>query len=220
MMEWDRSFATLDDIIKDLKGLFNYLKLHWPENISASGPLQVKTMSQTFKELLDFELTPTTPIDSLLLLAKDCGVETSASDSWDEVFHRIFFQKIEPHLGRQGPEVVRHFPPSQCAWARITPEGWADRAELYWRGVELANGYNELNDPVEQELRFQKAIADRKARGKEPYPVDQDFLLALKTGMPPSAGIALGLDRLFMLIVNGSDIADVRSFPFQSGRGN
>jgi elongation factor P--beta-lysine ligase len=93
MMEWYRSFATLDDIIKDLKGLFNYLKLHWPENISASGPLQVKTMSQTFKELLDFELTPSTPIDSLLLLAKDCGVETSASDSWDEVFHRIFFQK-------------------------------------------------------------------------------------------------------------------------------
>lgn len=215
MMEWYRSFATLDDIIKDIRGLFNYLKLHWPENIRGYGPLQIKTMSEVFYELLEFELTPQTPIESLRLLANEAGVETADTDTWDEVFHRIFVQKIEPHLGRSGPVVVRHFPPSQCAWARITPEGWSDRAEVYWRGVELANGYNELNDPIEQERRFQKAIEDRRALGRESYPIDEEFLKALHAGMPPSSGIALGLDRLFMLLVDAEDIADVRNFPFK-----
>lgn len=212
MLEWYRSFDSLDSILKDVKGLINYLKLHWPEPIKGHGPMEIKTMAQIFAELLEFDLTTATTREELLALAQEAGVSTDPSDSWDEVFHRIFLQKIEPHLGRTGPTVVRDFPPSQSAWARLTKEGWADRAEVYWRGVELANGYNELNDPVEQRARFEKAITQRKSLGRRSYPPDENFLKALDGGLPPSAGMALGLDRLFMLIIDAEDLQETRPF--------
>lgn len=212
MLEWYRAYANLDAIIKDLRGLLNYLKLHWSGHIKGWGPLREVTMADIFKEILDFELTVQTSREELIQLAHELELTPQSDDSWNDVFHRIFIEKIEPHLGHTQPVVVRNFPPSQAAWARLTPDGWADRFELYWRGVELANAFHELNDPAEQRRRFEDANRERLALGKPAMPIDEDLLRALESGMPPSGGIALGLDRLFMLFVDVHDIRSTRFF--------
>ena len=97
----------------------------------------------------------------------------------------------------------------------------AERWELYIGGLEIANAYSELTDPAEQRARFEECAASRKARGKDVYPIDEAFLASLKD-MPPSGGIALGVDRLVMLLANAATIDEVMAFredPQETSRG-
>jgi lysyl-tRNA synthetase class 2 len=91
---------------------------------------------------------------------------------------------------------------------------FALRFELYAQGVELCNGFDELTDPVEQRARFESDRALRAERGRPVYPIDERFLESLREGMPPSAGNALGFDRLVMLALGRRELADVLAFPF------
>ncbi len=213
MLEWYRAYANLDQIVKDVKGLLNYLKLHWPEPIHGWGAVRETTIAALFKENCEFDLTPHTHRSELVTLASEMGVHINVDDDGDEIFFKIFLEKIEPRLGTQGPLIVRNYPPSQAAWARLTSDGWADRFELYWRGVELANAFHELNDPVELRRRFEEANEKRRQMGKRELPLDEDLLRAMESGFPPAGGIALGLDRLFMLLVNAKDLSETRHFP-------
>jgi lysyl-tRNA synthetase class 2 len=88
--------------------------------------------------------------------------------------------------------------------------------ELYWRGLELANGFHELSDPRENEARFAADRAVKARLGREPFPQDEALLAALRSGMPPSGGIALGLDRLFMALMECEQIGETRPFPFRA----
>jgi len=109
---------------------------------------------------------------------------------------------IEPELGCEGLTVLYHYPASQSALAKVieSNEGLvAERFEIYFQGVELANGYHELQDYVEQRRRLKQANLDRVALHKPPYPIDENFLLALEEGLPDCCGVAVGFDRLFML---------------------
>ena len=112
--------------------------------------------------------------------------------------------------------IIKDYPPFQAALARLTSAGWADRMEVYFGGVELANGFNELNDPQEQVRRFEKDLAKKKELGKTLIPCDQEFINLLKNGMPPSAGIALGLERLFMVLFDIKNIEETKLFPYPS----
>ncbi len=213
MLEWYRAYDNLDRIIKDIQGMLNFLKLHWPKPIIGFAPLKVVTVADLFREFYDFNLEPQTTREQLAELCKKHNIEISASDTWDEVFFKIFLEKIEPSLGFEAPTIVRNYPPSQSALARISPEGWADRFEFYWKGLEIANAFHELNDPYEQARRFQEDLKKKKENGKEVTPIDEDFLKSLRAGFPPTAGIALGLDRLFMAITDIKDIRRTRAFP-------
>ncbi len=137
-------------------------------------------------------------------------------DPWEafdaERFDLDLVGHIEPMLAEQQvPVILRGFPPERAALSRIV-EGTAQRWELYLGGMELANAYTELADPVEQRARFVACAEARRARGQEVYPLDEPFLSALSAGMPPCAGIALGMDRLLMWLVGARDIAEVRAF--------
>jgi lysyl-tRNA synthetase class 2 len=213
MLEWYRAYSNLDQIKKDLQGLLNYIKLHWPQPIRGFSPIQEVTVAELFQEVLGFDLTIKTTASELFLLAKNNGVDTSPTDDFNDLFARIFTEKIEPELVPRGPTLVRNYPPSQAALARLTEEGWADRFELYWKGLEIANAFHELNDPEEQRIRLKKNSEERKNLGKKPYPDDEDFLSALESGVPPSGGIALGVDRLFMALCDLSNISGVKPFP-------
>jgi lysyl-tRNA synthetase class 2 len=109
---------------------------------------------------------------------------------------------------------VRDFPPSQAALARLNAAGWADRLELYWNGLEIANGFNELTDAATQRARFVAELGERQALGRSPVPLDEDFLQALKAGIPPTAGMAVGLERLFMARKGIRDIGELKVFPY------
>lgn len=121
--------------------------------------------------------------------------------------------RVEPALGRGRAEFVHLYPADQCALARILPGDppVAERFELYCEGIELANGFHELTDSGEQRRRIEDENRARRLAGKPPYPVDEAFLAALDT-MPASAGVALGIDRVVMLLLGKGEIREVRAF--------
>ncbi len=137
----------------------------------------------------------------------------------EERFERDLLAKVEPSLPRSRPCVLKDYPARAAALARLKPDNplAAERWELYIGGVEIANTYGELCDARQQRARFQACAAERAALGREVYPLDEPFLQALEQGLPPCAGIALGFDRLMMLLCDTAEIADVRLFAQKPG---
>lgn len=137
----------------------------------------------------------------------------SREDWWDYVM--VFI--IEPALAANGPEFILDYPPSQAALAQTYTGSdgltWARRFELFVDRVELCNGYTELTDAAEQRRRFGADLEIRRRMNKPLPPIDENFLAALESGMPACSGVALGLDRLFMLALGKESIADVILFP-------
>ena len=126
----------------------------------------------------------------------------------------IFSSHIEPYLN--DPILVYDFPACQCALAKLATNGQgesvAKRFELYWQGIELANGYWELTDVAEQKRRFEYDNQQRQEQGQEPMAIDPYFVAALESGLPECSGIALGVDRLLMCLLKTKNIADVVAF--------
>ena len=137
----------------------------------------------------------------------------SREDWWDYLM--VF--AVEPSLAKNGPEFILDYPQSQAALAQtyMGEDGhtWAKRFELFVDQVELCNGYTELTDATEQRRRFEADLEIRKQMGKPLPTQDENFLMALESGMPACSGVALGLDRLFMLAMNKKEIKDVILFP-------
>lgn len=138
--------------------------------------------------------------DGLAAAAAGQGLRIAEDDSWSDVFSRVISERIEPRLGLGRPTILFEYPVPEAALARRSPRDprVAERFELYACGVELANGFGELTDPVEQRRRFIAAMDAKEALYGERYPLDEDFLAALAI-MPDASGIALGFDRLVML---------------------
>jgi lysyl-tRNA synthetase class 2 len=130
-----------------------------------------------------------------------------------ERFSRDMISLVEPALPGTSPVFLVDYPATMAALARLKAgdSSVAERFELYTGGLELANGFSELTDPAEQRARFEKANTDRAKQGRDAYPMPEKFLAALET-MPPSAGIALGIDRLVMLFTDAATIDDVVAF--------
>ncbi len=148
-------------------------------------------------------------------LAAAAGMRLRAGESWEDLFFRLVLERVEPHLGREHPTFLTHWPAAQAALARRDPADprVAERFELFVCGIELANAFVELTDPGEQRARFQADRARRHAAHGPDWPLDEDFLAALEHGMPPSAGIALGFDRLAMIVSGASRIGQVLWLP-------
>jgi elongation factor P--(R)-beta-lysine ligase len=121
---------------------------------------------------------------------------------------------IEPSLGFDAPMMVYDFPASQAALARINPDDpqVAGRFEVYFKGVELANAFHELTDPVEQRRRFEEEIFKKNQEDMIYSPLDERFLAALEAGLPNCAGVAIGIDRLLMLLTNSKTLDEVLTF--------
>lgn len=142
------------------------------------------------------------------------GCESMPREEWWD-YLMVFI--IEPALASNGPEFILDYPPSQAALAQtyVDADGltWARRFELFVDQVELCNGYTELTDAAEQRRRFAADLEIRKQMGKPLPPIDEHFLAGLESGMPACSGVALGLDRLFMLAMGKEEISDVILFP-------
>jgi lysyl-tRNA synthetase class 2 len=118
--------------------------------------------------------------------------------------------------------LLKDYPARLAALAKLKQEqpAVAERVEVYVAGLELANGFTELNDPVEQRSRFQDEQRRRQRAGHPVHPLDEEFLGMLEQGMPPAGGMALGVDRLVMLLVDAAHIDEVMAFPFAVCGGN
>ncbi len=133
----------------------------------------------------------------------------------DTLLQLLFAIGVEPHIGRDKPTFVYHFPATQASLAEISTEDHrvAERFEVYYKGIELANGFRELTDAREQRQRFEQDNRKRAARGLPQHPIDNNLLAALDHGMPECSGVALGVDRLIMIALGAESLSDVLAFP-------
>ncbi len=161
---------------------------------------------------IDLAACPTGP--ALAAAAERAGVSVRGATAFDDVFFHLFLQKVEGTLGRERPTFLTEYPASMASLSRLKPGDptVAERFELYAHGVELANGFSELTDAAEQRRRLVEEQAQRRAAGRPVYPLDERFLAAVGR-MPESGGVAVGLDRVLMLLTGKTRIEDVLLFP-------
>ena len=186
-------------------------------------PWEKLTVAEAFKKYAHIDLWRTLPAEPTLEpdpkpLRKEAqkqGIHCSESDRFEDIFFRIMFAKIEPHLGEKVPTILYDYPTCLGALARKSPKNplVCERFEAYVCGVELCNAFSELTDPDEQEQRFLYDQAMQEKLYGTRTPIDADFLAALKQGIPDCSGNAVGVDRLVMLLTGQSDIHDVLWVP-------
>jgi len=169
------------------------------------------TLAEAFERLAGLDLLSV--LDDRQGLAEAAaarGVRVATDDTWSDIFSRVMVEKVEPNLGLGRATILYEYPVSEAALARPKPSDprFAERFELYACGVELANCFGELTDPVEQRRRFEADMAEKQRLYGERYPLDEEFLAALAM-MPPASGGALGLDRLVMLATGARHIEQV-----------
>jgi lysyl-tRNA synthetase class 2 len=152
----------------------------------------------------------TTHRDALADACRPCGIRIAEDDGWSDLFSKILVAAIEPKLGIGRLTILDRYPVAEAALARPAADDGrvAERFELYACGVELANGFGELTDAAEQRRRFESEMDEKERRYGERYPVDETFLQALAQ-MPPASGVALGVDRLIMLLLGAERIEGV-----------
>jgi lysyl-tRNA synthetase class 2 len=177
------------------------------------------TYGALFRDRLGVDPHEATAAD-LAAAARRAGLDPgggpgSAALDREDLLHLLMGLALEPTLGRGRPSFVHDFPASQAALARVRPgpPPVAERFEVFIEGVELANGFHELSDPVEQRRRFEADLARRRERGLPEPPIDERLLAALAAGLPACAGVALGVDRLVMLAVGAASLDEVLAFP-------
>lgn len=231
MLEWYRAGADYRHLMRDCTELLRAClaatgraSFAWSgRTCDPAGAWHYLTVADAFAQFCGIDLMATAPdplkprLDLLVEAAAPTGVAPHPGDSWEDFFFRIFLARIEPQLGVGVPTVLCDYPISMAALARAKPTDprVAERFELYVCGLELANGFGELTDAVLQHNRFLAEQEKKRALYGMEYPIDEAFLAALAFGMPESAGIALGVDRLVMLASGAERIEDVLWAPVE-----
>jgi lysyl-tRNA synthetase class 2 len=216
MLEWYRPGAGMDSLIEETAAL---LRGVLPDRVSVRGVttslsrMERLTVAEAFDRYAGADVLGT-PGDAAALAAQ-AGARLRENETWEDLFFRLLLERIEPHLGCAHPTFLTHWPAAQAALARRDPADprVAERFELFVCGIELANAFVELTDPVEQRARFVADRARRHALYGPDWDMDEDFLAALAEGMPEAAGIALGFDRLAMLASGADRIGQVLWLP-------
>ena len=159
-----------------------------------------------------------TDVEALARLLRNAGISVPAEYTWSYLFSRVLVEKVEPNLGLGRVTMLDRYPAAEAALARRVAGDprVSERFELYACGVELANGFGELTDPIEQRHRFSLEMAEKQRLYGERYPIDEGFLAALAI-MPPASGVALGFDRLVMLATGAPRIDQVLWAPVADG---
>ncbi|MBT8125648.1 MAG: EF-P lysine aminoacylase GenX [Gammaproteobacteria bacterium] len=208
MLEWYRVAWSYKDLMKEVAELVTTLV---GNNLE---PLDVTYISyqQIFKKYAGIDIQTSNQADYLQVCG-DHSLKLNSALTTHQYQNLILDQIIVPKLEKRRITFVYDFPVEQAALAKLNDQGCAERFELYFGGVELANGFQELTDAQEQLSRFEEDNRQRLLVGKKAIEIDIEFLLALKSGLPESAGVAFGIDRLLMVMLDVGDIKSVLSFP-------
>jgi lysyl-tRNA synthetase class 2 len=215
LLEFYRTDADYRRIMEDLEQALNEVE----RAVGRGGPLsrvpyQRLTVREAVLRHAGVNLEHCPDAASLRVAAQTAGIALPNAGSFEDAFFRLFLQKVEPELGQERPTYLIDYPAAMASLARLKPgdASVAERFELYVRGAELANGFSELTDATEQRRRLVEEQALRRAAGKPVYHLDEEFLAAVGQ-LPPCAGVAVGLDRVLMLLLGASSIAEVLLFP-------
>jgi lysyl-tRNA synthetase class 2 len=218
MLEWYRSEAGYLEILADTEGLLRFCAgpslVYQGEAIDFSLPFERLTTREALCRHAGIDWRAHPDVSTFRAAALDAGFgPIPLDDTWEDVFFRVFLTAVEPKLGRGRSTALLDYPARMAALARLKPGDpeVAERFEVYVSGIELANAFSELVDPVEQRRRFEADQAERRRLGLPVYPVDDKLLEALG-GLPPCGGIALGLDRLLLLLQDVPSLDGVLPF--------
>lgn len=210
MLEWYRPGFDHHALMDEMDDLL--------QMVLQCGAAERMTYQQAFLTVLG--VCPlTAEMDALKAVAATLGLADIAEpeDDRDTLLQLLFSVGVEAKIGQQAPAFVYDFPASQAALAQISPadERVAERFEVYFKGIELANGFHELADGDEQLARFEADNRKRLEMGLAPQPIDLHLVNALRAGFPDCAGVALGIDRLIMLALGQDHIDRVTAFPIE-----
>jgi len=213
MLEWYRPGLDFAGLMDETEAL---LRATLPPPLWEGG-FQRLTVADAFRQWAGADVLGTAGDPSAL--AKSAGADLRNGEDWEDLFFRLFLDRVEPELGRAGPTFLTDWPAAQAALAKRDPADprVALRFELFLGGIELANAFEELTDPAEQAARFRADRARREALYGPSWPTDDGLLAALRHGMPPASGIALGFDRLAMLASGAQRIEQVLWLPNDEG---
>ena len=216
MIEWYRGYAELDAIIADTEQLVADVVTAVAgraianvdgRSIDVAPPWPRLTVRAAMQRWAGVD------VDDLVPSVRAAGIALADDVAWDDAFFAAFLARVEPALAAlDRPLILHDWPAPLAALARRKDATTALRFEAYVGGLELANAFDELTDPAEQRARFADDQRLRRERGRAVYPIDEKLLAALAEGLPPSAGIALGFDRLVMLATGAPTIAQVLTF--------
>lgn len=209
MLEWYRVGFDHHKLMDEMDDLLQL--------VLKGGQAERMTYQQAFIKVLNV-----CPLEASMLELKQAAAKLGLSDiaepeeDRDTLLQLLFSIGVEAKIGQQVPAFVYDFPASQAALAKINPSDprVADRFEVYFKGIELANGFHELDNPSEQLARFEQDNAKRIEMGLTAQPIDYHLIEALQAGLPECAGVALGIDRLIMLALDCDHIDQVTAFPF------
>lgn len=181
--------------------------------IDVTPPWPRLTMAEAVKKYTGEDFDACKTLEDARAIADKLKVEYGEFDGFGKILSNCFDAYVEEHL-IQPVHITRH-PIEVSPLSKLDPTDsrYTIRFETYIYGRELANGFSELNDPIDQRKRFELQVEERKHGDDEAHPIDEDFLTALEYGMPPTGGLGIGLDRLFMLMTNSESIRDVLLFP-------
>jgi len=210
MIEWYRAGEDFFALMKDVESMFGFILQKLSSNFQFSifnfqsiSNFQFKkfSMSELWQQFAGIDLDNYLETEKMFELCVEKKYNAKEDESYEDLFYRIFLNEIEPKLKDMGGVIVHHYPAQMAALSRLSPTDsrYAERFEVYVNGLELANAFSELTDADEQLKRLQEERALRQKLGKDVYDIDMEFVEALKT-MPPSAGIALGVDRLVQVL--------------------
>jgi len=209
MVEWYRTGDRPDQGMQRTSDLC--------ETLLGRGPAERISYGEAFERYVGID-PHTATTDAIVAKARSLKIaypESLATEDRDGWLDLLLVDRVQPQLGIERPALLYDYPASQAALAQIRPDNppVAERFELYVSGIELANGYHELLDPVELLRRNQEANAQRRADGKSTLPEQSRLIAAMQTGLPPSVGVALGFDRLVMLAAGAKCLSQVMAFP-------
>lgn len=226
ILEWYRVNKTYVDIMDDCEELILHINTRLDhetmltyQNTSFDLSKKWKRVSvkDAFKQWAHVNLMDFFDMKNAQHIATKKGYTVTASNTWEELYNQIFLNEVEPHLGVTTPTIIYDFPSAMGALCQTKSSDprFVERFEFYIGGLELGDCYGELIDWKEQQTRFEKELLEVKRLKKTTYEYDHDFIDALQEGMPPTSGIAVGLDRLIMLFANTKTIQETQLFPYQ-----
>lgn len=218
MLEFYQAYATYEDLMAFTEDLISSLALELrgsttvtfgDKEIDFCTPWKRLTMEEAMFELGGFDFQKMAEMSALTAYARELGIEGVEKETKGKVITKIFETLCEEKLVQ--PTFITHYPVEVSPLAKRSKErpDITERFELYIAGMEIANGFNELNDPEDQRQRFLEQIKGRE----EGAALDEDYLAALEYGLPPTAGEGIGIDRLTMLLTDSPSIRDVILFP-------
>lgn len=221
-IETYQAYGDIEDVINQTEQIvaacamasYGSMKFTYEDTeIDVTPPWPRLTMAEAVKKYTGEDFDACQTIEDARAIADKLHVEYGEYDGFGKILSECFDAYVEEHL-IQPVHITKH-PIEVSPLSKLDPKDprYTIRFESYIYGRELANGFSELNDPIDQRKRFELQVEERKHGDDEAHPIDEDFLTALEYGMPPTGGLGIGLDRLFMLMTNSASIRDVLLFP-------